>query len=186
MSGRSPPWLAYRAQHVPPGSFGIASEDGVVLSTLLGSCIAACLFDPGRRIGGLNHFLLPEGEGTMLYGDHAMEVLLNAILTRGGRRPNIVAKIFGGARMACGASILNVGERNIRFARAYLAKEGFPVLAEDVGGSRARRIWLHAGTGRVWVESVQTGEAQPLAASERRYQDDLSRQQPAGEIDIFT
>jgi chemotaxis protein CheD len=186
MSGHAPPWRAYQAQHVPPGAYAISGEDGVVISTLLGSCIAACLFDPGRHIGGLNHFLLPEGEGTLLYGDHAMEVLLNAILARGGRRQNIVAKIFGGAHMVCGSSVLNVGERNIRFARTYVAKEGFPLLSEDVGGNRARRIWLHASTGRVWVEGVQTREAQPLAASERRYQADLSRQPPAGEIDIFT
>jgi chemotaxis protein CheD len=186
MSAQSPPWRAYRAEHVPPGAYAISSESGVVISTLLGSCIAACLLDPERRIGGLNHFLLPEGEGTLLYGDHAMEVLLNAILARGGRRHGIVAKIFGGAQMVCGSSIVAVGERNIGFVRAYLSKEGFPLLAEDVGGSRARRIWLHPSTGRVWVEAVQNRDAQPLAASERRYQADLSRQPPAGEIDIFT
>jgi chemotaxis protein CheD len=186
MSDRHPPWLSYRAEHVPPGAFVVSSGPDVVISTLLGSCVAACMFDPERNVGGLNHFLLPEGEGTLLYGDYAMETLLNAILARGGRRKHIAAKIFGGAQMSCSTSVLKVGERNIAFVRTYLAKEGFPVLAEDVGGSAARRVWLHPVTGRVWVERLKTSEVPPLAVSERRYQADLSRRPPAGEIDIFT
>lgn len=183
-----PPWLAYRAKHVPPGEYGLSGEPDVALSTLLGSCVAACLYDPEVPVGGLNHFLLPEGKETLLYGNHAMEVLLNAILARGGRRRSIVAKIFGGARMVAQATspIVNVGQRNIAFVRAYLAKEEFPLLSEDVGGMEARRIWMHPTTGRVWVERLRPQDTQPLVASESRYRDSISRQPPAGDIDIFT
>ncbi|MEK0084990.1 chemotaxis protein CheD [Benzoatithermus flavus] len=184
---RTPPWLHYHTRHVPPGEYGVSTEPDVVLSTLLGSCVAACLYDPEARVGGLNHFLLPEGKENLLYGNHAMEVLLNAILTHGGRRRSIVAKIFGGARMVAHAvsPIVNVGQRNVEFVRLYLAKEEFPLLSEDVGGTEARRIWMHPATGRVWVERLGTKDTQPLALSESRYRDSISRQPPAGDIDIF-
>jgi chemotaxis protein CheD len=177
---KRPPWLNYRPRHVPTGEYGISAEPDIVLSTLLGSCVAACLYDPEARVGGLNHFLLPEGRENLLYDNHAMEVLLNAILARGGHR-------FGVARMVAQATspIVNVGQRNIEFVRLYLRKEEFPLLAEDVGGMEARRIWMHAVTGRVWVERLQIQDAQPLVVSESRYRDSISRQPPAGDIDIF-
>jgi chemotaxis protein CheD len=179
------PWLAYRRLHVHPGECQISAEPDIVISTLLGSCIAACLFDATSGVGGLNHFLLPEGSTTMLYGTYAMESLVNGLLGRGCRRKALHAKAFGGASMGRGSSALEVSRRNIAFVRIYLQNETLPLIAEDVGGTQARRIWMHAASGRVWVERLPALDSRPLAQTEQKYRSEINRSIPAGEIDIF-
>jgi chemotaxis protein CheD len=186
MARPRPPWRDYKARHVRPGDCFVSGDQNVVISTLLGSCVAACLFDPSTRVGGLNHFLLPAGEGTMLYGTHAMEMLVNGILREGGRRAGIQAKAFGGAQMKRGASVLGIGRRNGDFIRLYLANEHIPLLAEDLGGSTARRVWFHPSSGRVWVEALAPQDAQPLDREERRYREGITAAPPAGDIEIFS
>ena len=137
------------------------SEDPeTVLTTVLGSCIAVCLFDRDRAIGGMNHFLLPSREGAAVanvrYGAYAMEMLINGLLKDGARRARLEAKIFGGAMMLGG--MRDIGAANIDFTRGFLADEGIPVTAESVGGSRARRVRFWAATGQAKQLLVSASE----------------------------
>lgn len=185
MSARAP-WQAFQPLHVPLGEFRVSRDPGTVISTLLGSCVAACLFDPEAGVGGLNHFLLPDGEATLLFGSHSMEMLVNAVIGGGGRRRNIVAKAFGGARLNAGSSILDVGRRNVQFVRRFLQDESFPLLAQDLGGNQPRRVWMQASTGRVWVEKLPAKDVQPVESSERHYRATLGQQLKPGAIDLFS
>lgn len=112
--------------HVVQGTHCVETRENVFLTTILGSCVAACMRDPVARIGGMNHFLLPEGEGTsrgsLQAGVHAMELLVNGLLQAGARRDRLEAKLFGGARMVAGLS--DIGQRNAEFAETFLAREG--------------------------------------------------------------
>lgn len=132
-----------------------------VLTTLLGSCIAACIRDPAIGIGGMNHFLLPEGGDSdryaQRYGVNAMELLINGILKRGGRRERFEAKLFGGANVV--ASLSDVGVRNVEFARTFLANEGIRITGGNVGGKSARKVQFWPVSGRARQLSVKTDSA---------------------------
>lgn len=136
---------------VVQGEFKISSEPEVVLSTVLGSCVAVCLHDPGARIGGMNHFLLPHREGSgrddIRYGAHAMELLINGLLKDGAARHRLEAKIFGGASMA--SHLQDIGSSNAAFAHQFLADESIPILSESLGGTLARRVRFWPESGRV-------------------------------------
>lgn len=136
--------------HVVQGEYRISSDRNEVLSTLLGSCVAVCLWDPVAKVGGMNHFLLPIGpkgaaDGPMRYGVHAIEVLINALLRRGAHRERLRAKLFGGARIS--ARLRDIGSANAAFAREYLATEDIPCVAESLGGISARRVLFRPATG---------------------------------------
>ena len=134
--------------HVGQSSHSVSGHPSVMMTTVLGSCIAACLHDPVLKIGGMNHFLLPRA-ATDTAGDrmgvHLMELLVNDLMKLGCRRQNLVAKVFGGANIFIQGS--TVGERNIRFVRSFLADEGIACIAESLGGDRARlvRFWPCSG-----------------------------------------
>lgn len=156
MSAMRPPvrtpaqeWPTNRIDAVVQGEFRISRDSDHVLSTVLGSCVSACLFDPVAQIGGMNHFLLPGDDGTqtadMKYGAMAMELLINALLKSGARRGQIKAKLFGGARV--NSSFGDIGKRNVEFARAYMRREGFAIVAESLGGDQARRLHFRPATG---------------------------------------
>jgi chemotaxis protein CheD len=123
-----------------------------MMTTVLGSCVAACLHDPLANVGGMNHFLLPEGDpddlGALRYGAYAMELLVNGLLTLGARREMLRAKLFGGARLSAG--LIDVGHHNIVFARKYLRREGIRYSGGSTGGTLARKIqfWPHSGRAR--------------------------------------
>lgn len=140
-----------RTVNVTQGEYRVSDDPSVVLSTLLGSCVAVCLCDPLRGIGGLNHFLLPEdrtGVGTEeKYGINAMELLINALIKNGAARDRLQAKVFGGAKMD--GNLRDIGDLNIVFARNFLLRERIPCLGESVGGVQARRIQLWPTTLRV-------------------------------------
>lgn len=162
--------LSDRMEPVVQGSFRVSSEPDLILTTILGSCVAVCLHDPVASIGGMNHFLLPEGrlgtEGNVRYGVHAMELLINALLRGGASRGRLVAKAFGGARMAAG--FRDIGEGNILFTREFLAREGLPLVAESLGGTRARRLrfWPASGRARmILVEPQSWSETSPAPPS---------------------
>ncbi|MBY6116876.1 chemotaxis protein CheD [Mameliella alba] len=137
--------------NVIQGDFEISDDPTVVLTTVLGSCIAVCMFDPGRKIGGLNHFLLPNREGghgaNVRYGAYAMELLINGLLRQGAERTRLQAKIFGGASMM--GNLRDIGASNAAFARKFLADEGIPCIADSVGGTSARRIRFWPTNGLV-------------------------------------
>lgn len=139
-----------------------ASADGLHISTLLGSCVAACLYDPVARVGGMNHFLLPSAAlgdpGSGRFGVHAMELLMNKLMSRGAERSRVIAKVFGAARVS--PNLLSaVAESNATFIREFLGRERIPIAAERLGGTLAREILMDTATGAVQVRT--------LAASDR-------------------
>ncbi|MFZ5444022.1 MAG: CheR family methyltransferase [Myxococcota bacterium] len=129
-----------------------ATSRPTVIRTLLGSCVAACLFDPVARVGGMNHFLLPDGDGEVersRFGVHAMETLINSMMQQGADRRRLEAQLYGGADVLGIGSRPTVGERNIAFARAFLERERIPLVASGLGGQRGREVRLESHTGRV-------------------------------------
>ncbi|SMX29146.1 Chemoreceptor glutamine deamidase CheD [Pelagimonas phthalicica] len=137
--------------NVIQGDYTISEDPEAVLTTVLGSCIAVCLSDPQRGIGGMNHFLLPNRDGAegenVRYGAYAMELLINGLLKQGADRSRLQAKVFGGGKMI--GSLQDIGNSNTKFARQFLADEGIPCLAESTGGTQARRIRFWPTTGKV-------------------------------------
>lgn len=133
------------------GECRVSKDPEVVLSTVLGSCVAVCMHDPEASIGGMNHFLLPGdsagGSGDMRYGVHSMELLINDMLKLGAQRRRLVAKVFGGASVIKKQS--NIGKSNGEFATSFLQREGIPVRAQDLGGTQARRLKFQASSGDV-------------------------------------
>jgi chemotaxis protein CheD len=144
------------------GDTYVSSEENEVITTILGSCIATCIRDPNAEIGGMNHFLLPDGDGrdrdARCYGVNAMELLINDILKHGGDRRRLEAKIFGGGNVV--AALSNVGTRNAAFAHQFLINEGISILGEDVGGNAARRIHFNPRTGRAQRSFVKSNGRQ--------------------------
>ncbi len=156
-----------RSVHVAQGQFKTSSRPDTVLLTVLGSCVATCLYDPEAKIGGMNHFLLPDGGGeesrTMTYGVHSMELLINSLMRHGADRRRLRAKIFGGARMIDGLS--DIGARNGVFARQFLRQEGIPCEAESLGGTLARRVRFWPATGRAQQRVLQ--DTRPVERPQR-------------------
>ncbi|MGE0742195.1 MAG: chemotaxis protein CheD [Hyphomonadaceae bacterium] len=140
-----------RLVHVVQGQFQISDDPSVVLSTVLGSCVAACVRDPLLGFGGMNHFLLPGDTGdrteSMKYGLYSMELLINGLLQRGASRNRLEAKLFGGARVVEGLS--DIGRQNAVFAERFLREEGIRCTGQSLGGDRPRRIRFWPTTGRV-------------------------------------
>ena len=143
------------------GEYATSSDEACFMNTVLGSCVSVCLHDPTIRIGGMNHFLLPEGSGTevegVIFGLHAMELLINDLLRAGASRSKLQAKLFGGASMIAGLS--DVGARNVEFAHRFLRDEGFAIVSEDTGGRRGRRLRFWPASGRVQMRYMQVAEA---------------------------
>lgn len=158
--------------HVVQGEHHVSSDPDVMLTTILGSCVAVCLRDTETGIGGMNHFLLPEGKVEGLdegrrYGAYAMELLINELLRNGARRERMEAKLFGGARMFDGLS--DVGASNAAFAEKFLRDEGIPVVGGSLGGVGARRVQYWPTTGRAQQRTVtDTNEVARLKAPPKR------------------
>lgn len=134
--------------HVIQGDHRISDLPETVMTTVLGSCVAACLYDPLRRIGGMNHFLLPDtaGSSDIRYASAAMEQLVNSLLKQGASRERLEAKLFGGGRMLKG--LPDIGRRNGEAAMAFLRGEGIRLRAQSLGGTQARRVRFWPTTGR--------------------------------------
>ena len=169
-----------------------------MITTVLGSCISACVRDKVANIGGMNHFMLPEesrpnGDGSSghrglhadaAYGSYAMERLINCILKYGGRRENLEIKIFGGGRIMGGMT--DIGLQNITFVRSYLRTEGLSIAAEDVGGDLPRRMAYLPATGKVLVKKLRNVRSETIIKQETAYRDDLRRpESKGGEVELF-
>ncbi|WP_428409350.1 chemotaxis protein CheD [Hyphococcus sp.] len=155
---------AVKTIHVIQGDFSVSRDPNAVMTTILGSCVATCLFDPVARVGGMNHFLLPgdaSRSGEMTFGVHAMELLINALLKKGADKYRLQAKLFGGARMIEGLS--DIGAKNATFAREFLARENIPCVGESLGGTQARRIRFEPTTGRARQRVMGDAAAVPVA-----------------------
>ncbi len=138
-----------------------ASKELIEISTVLGSCIATCLYDPVAKVGGMNHFMLPtQDEGTQAsarYGVHAMELLINQIMQLGGDRRRFEAKIFGGATvLSLGPGAPSIGQMNIEFVQQFLDVERIPLVAKKIGGENALRVHFQCHTGKAFVKEVST------------------------------
>jgi len=169
-----------------PGEYALA-RGGEVLVTVLGSCVSACIRDERLRIGGMNHFMLPLSGGSSdtfdasgrvfsraaFYGIHAMELLINALLKEGSRRADLRVKVFGGASVI-DMPTFNVGEENGVFVRQFLRDEGLPVLAEDLFGQYARKVYFFPDSGAVKVNYLRSLKNDTVIRREAYYATVLS------------
>lgn len=139
-----------RPRHLSQGDFACGGIGDPSITTILGSCVATCLWDPVARVGGMNHFLVPEGASgshtSASFGVNAMELLINALAKIGADRRRLRAKVFGGARMIAG--LTDVGSHNATFVKEFLSLEGIPLDGESLGGTQARRVEFWSANGR--------------------------------------
>jgi chemotaxis protein CheD len=151
----------------------LVSEGDITFSTVLGSCISACVRDVRARVGGMNHFLLAEQSGSARdrygasarYGAYAMERLINTVLSRGtGNKANLEIKVFGGGLI--NASLVDIGGKNVEFVREFLVNEGYVAVGEDLGGTFARRVLFKPQSGRVFVKRLASNEGDHVAREE--------------------
>jgi chemotaxis protein CheD len=180
------------AAKILPGEYYVTNRT-MLLVTVLGSCVSACIRDPGKGIGGLNHFMLPhtgqEGDSPLSasarYGSHAMELLINQLLKLGARRGQLEAKVFGGGNVLPGLTVTDVGARNAAFVLDYLAAEGIRVAARDLVDIYPRKIYFFAHTGRVLVKRLKTLHNRTILEREHEYTRRLKRVQVAGDVELF-
>ena len=169
------------AVKVLPGEYFVSGEDLLVVTTL-GSCIAVCLWDRSARVGGLNHFMLPDGaEGSGRFGAFAMEQLINELLKLGARRHALEAKVFGGGQVIAGMHSLRVGDRNTEFALSYLHTERIPVVAKDVLDTCGRKVCFFPASGKAMVKRM----ASTSDAALRRERELAISPAAAGSVNLF-
>ena len=171
-----------------PGEFYVSGED-IVLTTVLGSCVAACIRDPRLGIGGMNHFMLPDGElgggSSARYGSFAMEVLINELLKAGACRSGLEAKVFGGGAVLRSFTDSHVGQRNAQFVLDYLKAERIPVLAQDLGDTCPRKVFFLPTEGRVMVRRLSTTLATRDLADESAYRSRITTAPVSGGVELF-
>ena len=177
------------AVKVLPGEYFVDNEDTLILTTL-GSCIAACLWDRVARVGGMNHFMLPDvGSGAIdggRYGSYAMELLINELQKRGANRSTLEAKVFGGGAVIGGMSSLNVGERNTQFVLDYLRTERIPVVSKDVLEIYPRKVCFFPASGKAMVKRLAPTNTDAVAALDRdAAQKARSSSSVGGSVDLF-
>lgn len=167
----------------------VSTDQPIALVTLLGSCVAACLYDPALALGGMNHFMLPGGAGndalSARYGANAMELLINDLLKRGARRQRLLAKVFGGGNVLSGFYNDPIGSRNARFVLDYLAAEGIPVLAQDLGDVHPRKVAFFAQSGRTLVRRLPATRERVVVDAERALYGRLARAPATGSVELF-
>jgi chemotaxis protein CheD len=167
------------------------SRTPLLIDTVLGSCIAACLYDPVTGIGGMNHFMLPDGSDpdnpvSTRYGVYAMELLINELMKAGAARQRFQAKVFGGGHvLRIRESLEGVPQRNISFVRQFLDTERIPVIKEDLGGYQPRRVLFHTHTGKVLMKRLGQTEAERTAQEEMVYMISLKRKPLDGDATLF-
>lgn len=180
------------AVKILPGEYFATSDDTMIV-TVLGSCVSVCLRDPGRGIGGMNHFLLPNdgSDGGSLvsesarYGVFAMEILVNHVLKLGGRRAFLEAKVFGGGNVLRGLTSNNVGERNAEFVMDYLQTEHIPVLASDLLDQYPRKVYFFPDTGKVKVRKIKSLHNSTIIDRESEYRMRVRQVPKSGDVDLF-
>lgn len=175
-----------------PGEFFV-SADPMIVYTVLGSCISACIRDPIARVGGMNHFMLPEpkeggydswGESTR-YGSYAMESLINGILKRGGLKSRLEVKLFGAGKIYEGN--IDVGARNVDWVREYLRAEGLMPVKTDLGDVYPRKVYYFTESGRVLLKKIERLKNRTIADRETEYAEKMRSmtQQPAEDVTLF-
>jgi chemotaxis protein CheD len=177
---------------VHQGDCHVSADADLTLSTVLGSCISACVRDRVALVGGMNHFLLAEQSGSARdrwgasarYGAFAMEQLINKVLALGtGRKSNLEIKVFGGGKIN---SILDdVGAKNIEFVRQFLSDEGYLAVSEDLGGTFARRVLFKPCSGRAFVKRLDSADGASVASQEATLAVRRAVATPKSDIELF-
>ncbi|MGM0450548.1 MAG: chemoreceptor glutamine deamidase CheD [Pseudomonadota bacterium] len=184
------------AAKILPGEFYV-TRGGEMIVTTLGSCVAACIRDPKRGVGGMNHFMLPTRGGdpeswvddpvnlATRYGNNAMEQLINRILKLGARREDLEVKLFGGGRVLKDVTT-DIGKRNIEFAMEYCATEALKLLSRDLGGAHPRKVQFFPETGRAFSKKLYRTRNQTLIEREEHYLHELEEEPVSGgDVDLF-
>jgi chemotaxis protein CheD len=180
------------AAKILPGEYYYTGKDMLIV-TVLGSCVSACLRDRVSGVGGMNHFMLPDGGGdadspvsaSMRYGTYAMEILINDVLKAGARRENLEAKVFGGGNVLRGFIAINVGERNAQFVRDYLKAENIRITAEDLNDVHPRKVYFFPRTGKVLVKKLKQMNNNTLVNREQDYANRLQSSKVSGDVELF-
>ena len=179
------------AAKIGPGEYYFTNKNMLIV-TVLGSCVSACIRDTKAGVGGMNHFMLPEStekdspiSESMRYGSYAMEVLINQLLKNGARRENLEAKIFGGGNVLRSFTTTNVGERNAIFVRQFLKGENIKVTGEDLNDIFPRNVYFFPHTGKVLVKKLKQFNNYTLVKREATYADRLKTESVGGDIDLF-
>jgi chemotaxis protein CheD len=181
------------AAKISPGEYYFTDKNMLIV-TVLGSCVSACIRDTFTGIGGMNHFMLPDSaksdkdnpvSESMRYGTYAMEVLINQLLRNGARRENLEAKIFGGGNVLRSFTTNNVGDRNAAFVKQYLKDEGIRVTGEDLMDIYPRKVYFFPKTGKVLVKKLKQLNNYTLVKREEAYSSKLKTNDVGGEVDLF-
>lgn len=181
------------AAKIMPGEYYTTGRD-MLLVTVLGSCVSACIRDRVSGIGGMNHFMLPDSgqdQGNPLgssarYGTYAMEILLNQLLKMGAKRANLEAKVFGGGNVLRGFVVANVGERNAKFVLDFLALEKIRVVAQDLLDIYPRKVYYFPCTGKVLVKKLRRVHNDTIVEREKEYSTRLQYSRVEGDVELFT
>ena len=183
------------AAKILPGEYYVTIHDEVI-TTVLGSCVSACIRDTVFGIGGMNHFMLPVNKGDDLvafgaagestrYGNFAMEQMINDILKNGGRRNNLEIKVFGGGRVLKNMSTLDIGKKNIDFVLQYIKDESLKLTADDLGDIYPRKVLFFPASGRVRVKKLRSLHNQTIIERENNYSKAIAKKPSSGEIELF-
>jgi chemotaxis protein CheD len=177
---------------VHQGECLVGDAPDLTFSTVLGSCISACIRDRVAGVGGMNHFLLAEQSGSSRdrygasarYGAFAMERLINMVLTQGtGMKGNLEIKVFGGGKI--NAALVDIGAKNIDFVREFLGNEGYDLVKEDVGGAYARRVLFQPRSGRAFVKRLDSVAEASLVQEELGIAGRRRAPPPVVDIELF-
>ncbi len=184
--------LEIEAAKILPGEYYVTQRD-MVLVTVLGSCVTACIRDKLSGIGGMNHFMLPDANPdkdnpistSARYGTFAMEVLINNLLSLGAHRSLLEAKVFGGGNVLPNMTVTNIGQRNSQFALKFLALEKIPVVAKDLVDIYPRKVYFFPSSGRALVKKLVRLHNDTLVRREKEYEARLTEAPIAGDIELF-
>lgn len=185
-------YFGCNAAKILPGEYFFTKKPMLIV-TVLGSCVAACIRDRVTGIGGMNHFMLPDGSGdgpsassaSMRYGAYAMEVLINELLRAGARRENLEAKVFGGGNVLRGFTAMNVGERNAQFVLDFLHNEQISIVAEDLNDVYPRKVYYFPETGKVLVKKLKQLNNYTLVRREQDYATRLHNNVVGSDVDLY-
>jgi chemotaxis protein CheD len=184
--------LNLEAAKVLPGEY-FATERDMVLVTVVGSCVTACIRDKLSGIGGMNHFMLPDANpdkddpasNSARYGAFAMEILINNLITLGAHRTLLEAKVFGGGNVLPNMTVTNVGQRNAQFALNFLVTERIPVVARDLVDIYPRKVYFFPKSGRVLVKKLRNIHNNTIYDREIEYGARLVKEEVAGDVELF-
>jgi len=180
------------AAKILPGEYYVTRRDMLIV-TVLGSCVSACIRDRLSGIGGMNHFMLPESgtengdplSSSARYGSYAMEMLINQLIKLGAKRPNLEAKLFGGGNVMRHFTVHNIGERNANFALDYLKTEKIRVVAQDLVGIYPRKVYFFPKTGKVLIKRLRNIHNNTIFEREKEYSSRLQVTPIAGDVELF-